>query len=111
MIPRRRRASTVSVGWEDSDGESYTVECSVSPGDPGCTYGPPERCYPPEPPEVEVLRVFDEDGKERPDLVAAVEADLARIEAQAIEDAEESHLAAYEDACERRAEERREDWR
>lgn len=23
------------------------------PGDPGCLFGPPERCYPPEPPEVE----------------------------------------------------------
>jgi hypothetical protein len=104
---RRTRSATVSVGWTHED-EDYNVECSVTPGDPGRTYGPPERCYPPESPEVDLLMVYDEDGRERPDLIALVEADLDRIEEQAIEDAEDSHVAAYEDACERRAEERRE---
>lgn len=111
MIPRRRHVATVSVGWAHPETEEeFRVECSVSPSDPGRLYGPPERCYPPEPAEVEVLRVFDEEtGKERPDLVAVVEADLASIEVEAIEDAEDRHVAAYEDACERRAEERREE--
>lgn len=41
------------------------VEYSVSPYDPGCTYGPPENCYPPEGGEVEELSAF-RDGKPFP---------------------------------------------
>jgi hypothetical protein len=109
VIPRRTRSAAVSVGWEDEDGNAFTVECSVSPGQPerGPSYS--SGGEPAEAPEVEVLRVIDEaTGKERPDLIALVEADFDRIEEQAIENAEDSHVAAYEDACERRAEERRE---
>jgi hypothetical protein len=108
MIPRRRTIASVSVGWEDEAGNAYRVECSVTPSDPGRLYGPPEHCYPPEPAACEVLRVLDDTGKERPDLIAAVQKDFESIEEQAIENAEDRHAAAYEDACERRAEERRE---
>jgi hypothetical protein len=109
MIPRRTRSAAVSVGWEDEDGNAFTVECSVTPGQPerGPSYS--SGGEPAEAPEVDVLRVLDDTGKERPDLIALVEADFERIEEQAIEDAEDSHLAAYEDACERRAEEAREE--
>jgi hypothetical protein len=111
VIPRRRNVATVSVGWEDEAGNAYRVECSVSPGRPerGPSYS--SGGEPAEAPECEVLRVIDEaTGKERPDLIALVEADFASIEEQAIENAEDRHVAAYEDACERRAEERREGW-
>lgn len=33
------------------------IEYDFSPGRPGVTYGPPERCYPDEPPEVEYTKV------------------------------------------------------
>jgi hypothetical protein len=102
--PRRRKTATVTVGWTHPvSEEEYEVECSVSPGDPGRTYGPPERCYPPEPPEVEILRVFDSAGKERSDLLPRVEMAWDEIEEKAIKEAEESHAAAYEAAEEDRA--------
>jgi hypothetical protein len=108
VIPRRRNVATVSVGWEDEDGNAFTVECSVTPGRPerGPSYS--SGGEPAEAPEVEVLRVLDDTGKERPDLIAAVQKDFESIEEEAIENAEDRHAAAYEDACERRAEERRE---
>jgi hypothetical protein len=109
VIPRRTRSAAVSVGWSHPDTEEeFTVECSVTPGQPerGPSYS--SGGEPAEPAECEILRVLDETGKERPDLIALVEADFDRIEEEAIENAEDRHVAAYEDACERRAEERRE---
>jgi hypothetical protein len=38
-------------------GHELRVTFSASPGDPGRTSGPPERCYPPEPPEFEIERI------------------------------------------------------
>jgi hypothetical protein len=108
-IPCRRKTATVSVPWSCGNEEDLSVECAVTPGDPGRLYGPPEKCYPPEGPEVDLLAVYDEDGRERRDLLPEAEKDRARIEEAAIEEAEESHAAAYEDACERRAEEAREE--
>lgn len=36
------------------NGEEYNIEIdSFHAGDPGRLYGPPEKCYPPEPPEIE----------------------------------------------------------
>jgi cobalamin biosynthesis protein CobT len=111
VIPRRTRTASVSVGWEDEDGNAFTVECSVSPGQPerGPSYS--SGGEPAEAPEVEILRVIEDDtGKERPDLVGVIEEGWRdEIEEQAIENAEDRHVAAYEDACERRAEEAREE--
>jgi hypothetical protein len=100
--PRRRKTSVVSVPWQHDD-QDLSVECSVEPFVPARTYGPPERCHEAEGGEVEILAVYDEDGKERPDLLDAAERDRARIEADAFEEAEESHAAAYEAAEEDRA--------
>jgi flagellar biosynthesis/type III secretory pathway protein FliH len=110
VTPRRTRSTTVTVGWTDSrDDAEYQVECSVSPYVPerGPSYS--SAGEPAEGPEVDLLAVYDEDGKERRDLLPEAERDRARIEEAAIEEAEESHAAAYEDACERRAEEAREE--
>lgn len=35
----------------------YEIECYLTPYDPGRTYGPPEKCYPPEGGECEILSV------------------------------------------------------
>ena len=49
--------------YRDVDGEEeeeieLEIEARVSGGSPGKIYGPPENCYPPEPPEVEIHRVL-----------------------------------------------------
>lgn len=56
---------------EDQLGVEHEFEarCTVAPGSPGKTYGPPEDCYPPEPPEVDDMHLFQlagtlRDGKE-----------------------------------------------
>ena len=70
----------VTVGWMDPETEiDYRVTLSVTPGDPGRTWGPPEKCYPPEGPEIEVLSVREDrpGGAERPDLVDRAEKALA----------------------------------
>jgi hypothetical protein len=112
VTPRRTRSVTDTVGWTDSrDDAEYQVECAVSPYVPerGPSYS--SAGEPAEGPEVDVLAVYDEHGKERRDLIDVVNRgeNFESIEEQAIEDAEDSHVAAYEDACERRAEERREE--
>ena len=38
-------------------GHELRVSYSATPGDPGRTSGPPERCYPPEPPEFEIEKI------------------------------------------------------
>lgn len=38
------------------------VEYSMTPYDPGNTYGPAENCYPPEGGEIEILSCTTEDG-------------------------------------------------
>ena len=43
-----------------------------TPGDPGRTWGPPERCHPPEPEEVE-FTVRDRRGRRAPWLEAVAE--------------------------------------
>lgn len=50
----------------DGDTETiYEIECDVTPYDPGRTYGPPEKCYPPEGGECEIVSV-KLNGKEIP---------------------------------------------
>lgn len=36
---------------------TYRIEVELTPGTPGQLYGPPERCYPPEGPECDILTV------------------------------------------------------
>ena len=51
----------VTLEWpiELPDGTEvlYDIECDVTPYDPGVCFGPPERCYPPEGGEVEILKI------------------------------------------------------
>jgi hypothetical protein len=36
---------------------TFDIEADVSPYDPGCTYGPPENCYPPEGGEIDITEI------------------------------------------------------
>ncbi len=78
----------VEVGWEHEE-QDFRVICNVTPGTPD--RGPDMSCaggYPGDPPEVEVLKVIEDrpGGKERPELVAVVEKDLALILDSALEE-------------------------
>lgn len=83
----------VEVGWTHPETEEdYRVVCAVTLGTPD--RGPDFACaggYPGDPPEVEVLEVVEDrpGGQARPELVAVVEADFARIEERALEEAAE----------------------
>lgn len=44
------------VSTVERAGHNLRVSFQATPGDPGRTSGPPERCYPPEPPEFEIER-------------------------------------------------------
>ena len=87
-MPRTKR---VELGWEHEE-QDFRVICNVTPGTPdrgpdfGCAGG-----YPGDPAEVEVLQVVEDrpGGRARPELVALVERNLARIEDQALEAADE----------------------
>lgn len=46
--------------FERDDETEVTVEYSITPYDPGNTYGPAENCYPPEGGEVEIVKVFSD---------------------------------------------------
>lgn len=47
-------ASTLEV---EVEGQTLRLTYDYTPGDPGRTSGPPERCYPPEPEEVEITKI------------------------------------------------------
>ena len=69
------RTITVEVPWvyhADDDDIDCLVTCRVTKGTKGKVYGPPERCFPPEPPEIEVLMVREDKahGRVRDDLDA-----------------------------------------
>ena len=73
------RPYTDTISWTapESHGE---VECVVTfkfwPGSEGRTYGPPEDCYPPEAPEVQIVAVYEDDTNvRRPDLDEVAEDD------------------------------------
>jgi hypothetical protein len=59
---------TWTVERQNAKGELEEIELKIeytcSPYDPGCTYGPPENCYPPEGGEIEELTAYGPDGKE-----------------------------------------------
>ena len=60
-----------------------------APADPGRTYGPPEDCWPPEPAVVD-FDVLDRRGRAAPWLERKLSVDdIARIEGELIEAAEE----------------------
>lgn len=68
-------------------GEDEDVTVGVTyffPGDFGCTYGPPERCYPPEPAEMN-WELIDKDGK-------PVDRDLDDLDIQKIEEEIFKHM-------------------
>ncbi|AII27765.1 hypothetical protein B9J07_12870 [Sinorhizobium sp. LM21] len=58
-------ARTYYKSFERDNGQEVTVEYSITPYDPGVSYGPAESCYPPEGGEVEIVKVFSDDA---PDL-------------------------------------------
>ena len=48
----KRRASTVHLDVTDRDDREWHITATVSPGRHGRYGGPPEDCYPDEPPEI-----------------------------------------------------------
>jgi hypothetical protein len=69
-------------------GLDLTATAYYHPGDPGRLSGPPEKCYPPEPAEVEVVKLFC--GKY--DMCVLLESDVAdEICDKCIEVIEESY--------------------
>ncbi|MGS1115984.1 hypothetical protein [Castellaniella sp. UC4442_H9] len=88
------------------------VPCKVCvtyyvPADSGRTYGPPERCYPPQPAAVD-FDVLDE--QDQPDLALRDQmddADTRAVEQEAIAAMEEQIQAERDRAAEDRAEDRR----
>jgi hypothetical protein len=88
------------------------VPCKVRvtyyvPADPGRTYGPPERCYPPQPAVVD-FDVLDEQGRPDSALESRMDdADTRAVEQEAITAMEEQIQADRDRAGEDRAEDRR----
>jgi hypothetical protein len=94
----------VEVGWTHPETEEdFRVECSVGPGQPEIRWG--ESAQPALAGEVEILRVTEDapGGVERPDLIAAVEADWDLIEERALETACEDEESEYEAAMDLKA--------
>jgi hypothetical protein len=60
------REMSFCVDLDNGDEVSVTVRMT-NPGDPGRLSGPPERCYPPEPPEFEMVE-HDHPDERRIDL-------------------------------------------
>lgn len=54
----RRRTRTVQVETTIEVFITVAANATVSPHDPGRTYGPPDLCYPPEGGEVEFTRIM-----------------------------------------------------
>lgn len=52
---------TCCEGADDYRATELTAVGMVTPGDPGCTWGPPERCYPADPAEIDSLRITRSD--------------------------------------------------
>ena len=49
--------SSIKIGDAEYCDVPVVVEYSYSPGAPGRLWGPPEDCYPEEPPEIDILSV------------------------------------------------------
>ena len=87
------------------DDDEYEVEGTYSPGDPGQTSGPPERCWPPEPSEFEIesIKIC---GVE---LAGASEYLIGRIQQLAEEEADEIYSERQQADADSEAESRAED--
>ncbi len=104
---------TIEVGWQHEDVD-YRVICTVGKAEPGRRYMPDgSPGWPAEPGEVEILEVVEDlpYGQKRPDLIPAAQADFARIEERARQEADGVDDAAREDAEERRADAARDERR
>ena len=77
------------------------VEVEIAVLSWGCaaqTYGPPERCYPAEPPEVEIIDAWllaDSDNKDAP-RIELTDAERERIEQEFIENPPEPDYPEYD---------------
>lgn len=106
MGKRNRSGSSFETTIELDENEvEVTVVYNWSPGSPGKTYGPPEDCYPPEGPEVEVEAVFRSDDKTETDISSKLSKEtMQHLEDQCAEAGEEAANDAYEAAMEDKAE-------
>ena len=108
------RAREITVGWTAPvTEEEYRVRISVTPGNPGRTYGDPGDCYPAEGPEFEVVEVREDrvGGQLRPELIPVVEAELSgrwgdEVAEAAEDDARDRRVAYDEDRADAAREER-----
>lgn len=64
---------TVTI-WHGDD--QFVIDATLHPGDPGRYSGPPEHCYPEEPPEVEVHSVIKNGADFEGDLPQWVDDEL-----------------------------------
>lgn len=79
------------------DDVRLVVSYKYTPGDPGRTSGPPERCYPPEPPEVEFLTVqLVHPGQPPADILPFVASELCEDAREKLE----TEIIAWEIECE-----------
>jgi len=102
------KSRTVEIGWTYNDLD-YRVTAKVSGGSPGRTYGPPENCYPPEDPEVEIDEVRGDwyGSPAFPELEGVAERDDSLLD-EIIMQASEDEVADAYDAAESREEAYRE---
>jgi hypothetical protein len=92
---RRDRPEVVSAFFsrlvKDREGEpvevDYRVEASFTPGVPAKTYGPPEKCYPEEPAQIEYTRALELAGENEKavDLAAFIES-LSQAEEELLQE-------------------------
>lgn len=102
--------TTIALMKDNEEVETeVTVVYSYTPGSPGKLSGPPEDCYPPEGPEVDIEAVYRTDDETKTDLSSALdESTLDSMREQACSEAEDYDRGQYESAMEDRAEAARE---
>ena len=89
----------ISLPLDDPDLELY-AEGNATPYDPGCTSGPPERCYPAEGGEVEIENVWLEHpgNRDRPAMKLEISPLILQLEAwDAVQKLTEQALANQPD--------------
>lgn len=114
-----KKSSTVTVYFyeEDFDLEKeieYEVEASFYPGSPGKTWGPPEKCYPPEAADIDIISVYNCTlNRDEPEMVKRFN-ETGELNEEIETKAREMEEAAYEEAMEakydRERDDRLEDW-
>lgn len=63
MLKLSKVTITIAIKRADFGEVDVLVETLLTPSDPGNLCGPPEKCYPPEPAEVEIVKaVVETDG-------------------------------------------------